>query len=426
MMKEIGKPKKKNLLLLKSAVMFLYVYSFTAISNFSILTTERLSIAIVLLFVVITNRFFSLEALYGDMLFVKKLFAFEAIVLIYCLMLLPIVGNGTGTNIIDELANFLIFAFLAYIAFTNLFISVDELFKVLVVVSVVQSIIIFLTIVNPSFATLIDNLPINNTNNYFDYAFYRAGGYQGGIACITSTGTLQLSLGLVSCIYFITKNQKSWFYIAIYLFISFIMTTVARTGLLLAIVGLIAMLSVSIIKRDKKMIGVFAGLIFVTIIMVFVVYITGFNDYFPNLFRRIINVKKNGLYDEFFGQYFRVLWGDDGIPPLTYKTLFGVLTTSGTSGNGVYVMADGGYVRTYAAIGLPFAILQYAIVFGGLKKLIKKLDRFDYRVAGIVFILYLFIGEFKEPLIIYKRYMIVIAFTFLFLAYKEQRMRMNE
>lgn len=411
--------KFRSNILLKSILLFLYVYTFSLSDNFSFLITERISIILVFSFLLLANQRMVFRFGFVDKQF-RKIWAFQCFMLIYVLILLLIRGSGTSITYVEALVNYIVFALLAYFTFSRFFVSVDELMQCFLIISLFQSIVILLTIISPSFAILIDE-SIVNRYSYFDYQLLRAGGYQGGLACITSTGTFQLSLGLIACIYRICKGNRVGWYSFLYIFIVFISTTVARTSLVLGVVGFVFIFIWQIKNKEKNTSKPILIMIAILLLAYLLANITGILDQLPDLFSRLLSLKTRGLEDGFFNMYFRITDGDNGIPALSWDTLFGLGIVQGYSGNGIYVMSDGGYIRTYAAIGLILAVINYVMILAVSLKCRKYLSNIDKFIC-VVFVAFLLIGEFKEPFIIYKRFMIVLYYVYMYLAFRRKEL----
>lgn len=403
--------------IVKTVAFFAYIYSVTIVG---LLSGEVLAILIGFVFVAVSKRGIRIYSSNEGTKAAKKLFGFLIFAFLYSLFALYISNSMNSFDI--SLPRILIFLFLyggiAYIVFTNWVYSVEELFSILFLVSIIQAIIIFATILSPSIAEIVDNLPINSSQ-YFTYSTMRKMGYQSGIACITSTGSLQLSMGLIACVYFILNRSKNGAYIFAFFFLSVIMTTVSRTGLLLAIAALIIIM---FSKRSSKKYRVIGVLLLVFFVALIIIPLTNLGGSLSVIFSRLIRTKEIGLYNSFFDGYFQTgsFITERGIPPITWKTILGVGITSGTSGNGVYINADGGFFRLYAALGLPTAIITICYLFFGAIKNTRSIKENSLRIVAIVFVTFLIIGEFKEPFVLSTRYMLIMFLVYLTLLHREQ------
>jgi hypothetical protein len=146
----------------------------------------------------------------------------------------------------------------------------------------------------------------------------------------------------------------------------------------------------------------------VTGLGLFVVGEFNLHDQLEKIFTRLIQLQRRGLWDGFFESYFSV--GENRIPEISIKTIIGTGIASGTSGNGVYINADGGFVRSYVSMGLILAIVNYSLIFGLLVKGIRLANDRPKIFLGVLVALLLLIGELKEPFI-YKYYFMSIIFA---------------
>lgn len=395
---------------IQTAIVFLSIYSFTLYQAF---TTEILAICLAIIYSCIQNRF-KIELLRGlnNWRNSAKLLLFTAIPLLYSRFLLYFYGNGTGETITFSLMIFILYGLTELILFSNVFRSADELMKAVLYATLIQCFVILLGILIPSFAKMIDS-SFANSGAYFDYSFMRAKGYCGGISCITSTGSVKLSLGMVACLHCMMKKENIAKYIIYYLFICFISLTVARTSLLFSLIGLVVIF-IYFHKFDPIKARIilswiaFGGAI---LIMLFIFFNLG--DKFASLFTRFLDLKASGIYDGFVVGYLQVEgYSTGGIPPLSLNTIIGTGIISGISGNGIYVNADGGFFKTYAALGLVMAIVVYLFIFSILRKSNRNVSNNNRMIGGILFA-FMILAELKEPTIFYTRFYIIIVLIYL-------------
>ena len=386
--------------LLKCVLFFFLVYPISPIPAFQALTTERLAVAILCLLVLIRRKF----SFGKDPLLKKTQLAFacfQVFLLFYSVLLLLIGGSFEGTTLTASILNFILFAIPI-----NLIDSVDELMRILFVITFIQCLIIVLGMVNGGFANFLDT--VVNYNSYFDFAFMRKGGYPGGWGCITSTGAMQLSLGLIACAYFILHRRLPIFYWCSFFFFGIVGTAVARTALLLfAVTFLFLVFDFCRTKKLRHILLFFATVAVVLAAIVVVIQLSGIGDVF---FRRLQYLFELGLYEGFFKSYFAD--PTTVIPPLSVHTLFGTGIVSGVSGFGVAVNADGGFVRMYTAIGLPLAIVFYGFIYGMMIRFNLKISNKRTRIVAWLFLAFMLLGELKE-FYFYSRYMFVFYNVFI-------------
>ena len=350
-----------------------------------------------------------------------KLWVFNLFLFLYVLIVLIVFGFGEGENILGSLAYFLLFMPVSFLFFSKTIKSADQLMHYLSMITLIQSIIIFISIVNGEFASKIDY--IFNQNQYFDFALMRKQGYPGGIWCITSTGAMQLSLGLISSSYFIIKKRNKLLNYCLFIFFSFISIAVARTAIV--VVGACAIILLFSIIAEKGWESL-KGILAISIIAIALVIILNqpsVKDSLPAMFKRVFELKERGLYNGFFSGYFN--GKTTIIPKIQADTIIGTGITSGISGQGIEINADGGFVRMYCAIGLPLSIVFYGlliwIIFKCFKACDYSVDKLSIIMFGIVFI----IGEFKEPFF-YKKYFWLVIFLFVYFMQKSNPYNLNK
>lgn len=402
----------------KVAILFAYIYNSAVVSVF---TCENLAIIAGFMLVAFCNRKLIFRRSNSTVVNSKSLLLLISFLLIYCEVLVLAFGTDKPHETVSWYLLFLlIYGISGFIVFVNLFENIEEFFRVLLIVSIIQGLIIIAGMFVPGVADVIDGLYINSMVGW-DYAYMRMYGYPGGINCITSTGSMQLSLGLISCIYFfIKKSTVRWPYMILYLFLSFCVTAVARTGLLIAVLGILYLLQISSFTRKLKMISF---ILFVIITLIVILNSLGMLDSLTEQFVRLTTLKDDGLSAAFLDYYLQRgdFSGKVGIPGISWETIIGTGITSGTTGHGVYVNADGGFMRLYAGMGLPLAIIFYFSFFKACYKSCRDISSFQLRSVGWFFVIYLIIGELKEPFIIFKRYPIIMFLVFLYFVYEKER-----
>ena len=404
--------------------LFLLVYDVKVSNSISFLTTERIGLLLLLIIAMINSR----RRLLNNSIFLvnksfNKLLGFYALLMVYSVVLILTLGKGNGSELYSEFLKFFVVVPLAFWTMKYVFSDIDSFFNALLVVSMVQALIVLLCLLFPSFATIID--PVFNSTSYYNYPHMRSYGYAAGIVCISSTGALQLSIGLIPCIYFIIKGRKTLFYACCFMIISVASIAVARTGIVTTMIGCIMMLIIAFYRKNKRAVAFIGTLTVLLFGFILIATIFEWGDNLAETFKRLLDLKEKGLYDSFFSGYYRILQNDNGIPPISIKTIIGTGITSGVSGNGICVTADGGYVRMYVGIGLPLAILFYLFTFIEIFKLIKRIPDLSVKISLFYFFFVLVLGEYKEPFIIFKRYMFLLTFVSLYFAYRDYSLKMD-
>lgn len=401
----------------KAAIIFAYIYNSAIVSVF---TCENLAIIAGFVYILFYKRKLCFRRTNNTIINLKQLILLMVFLLLYCEALVLLFGTDKPHETVSWYLMFLfIYGISGFIVFINLFSNVEDFFRIILIVSVIQGLIVIAGMFVPGASDIIDNLYINSKVGW-DYAYMRMYGYPGGINCITSTGSMQISLGLISCIYFYTKKTSvKWPYIVLYVFLSFCATAVARTGLLIAILGLLYLLHMSSNIGKLKTISF---ILFASIAAISVVSSFGLLDSLSEQFMRLTALSDQGLSAAFLDYYLQRgdFSGTIGIPELSWKTVIGTGITSGTTGHGVYVNADGGFMRLYAGMGLPLALTFYFLLFGVYYRTCKNINSLQHRNIGWFFLVYLVVGELKEPFIIFKRYPVILILVFFYLVYEQE------
>lgn len=332
--------------------------------------------------------------------------------LLYSFLLIAIIGWGNGMNIVIVLLNVLSLCFLGGWLLLNIFDTLDEFFSVLLIVTIIQCIIVWLCTINPDFGLKVDSL--FGQEEYFQEA---RRGYAGGISCITSSGAIRLSLGLIAALYFIVSGEKKFIYFIIYFFIGLTASMVARTGLVFTLTGLFCLLLYSF--RQLKL-STFLTLIVAVLLLIGILYwllFIQFPTFFQETFSRMLYLFEVGIDVAFMDGY---LDSDTTYVPSLEEAFWGTGMTSGVSGNGIKVNVDGGVRRLYAGYGLPNTVLFYgSFVWMGIKMFVKLKDR-PHRFLLFVFFFFLAISEFKEPTF-YNSYTLGMFYIFTVLLFDDEK-----
>lgn len=376
------------LLILESFVFFFYFYkadlSFLGVP--SALHSIRIVAVFSFVYYLLSHKVVINKALYaGNML--QRTIKFNLFILCYCFLIIMSIGQGTGRNITDDIINQLLFGFLMIWPLVAIFKSVDQFMNVLLGIHIIQSAIVWACVANPHFMFLLD-ATVNASDWYSDMR----GSYAGGIGCITSAGAVKFAFAFVPCLYKYYKNPK-WFYYVLFALFAATISMIARTGLILSGIAFLFMLLGS--NQQKKFTKVVTALMLVIGVFIFFNSIDKNSSFYQ---------EHLGRYDRFEEQNGLVSWvtdlylaGDETIiPPLSSETIIGTTVTSGTSGNGIVVNADGGYIRSYVALGLPLAIIFYAFIFYSFIRVARSCNSETKKALYFCTIIFL-IGEFKEP-----------------------------
>lgn len=379
----------------KVLLLFGYIYPFSLrlIGVPDALHTARIAaIVITFLGVVKSNVYeqFRKSPFYFDYLKIRKIIVFS---LAYTLVLSLLFGFGEGTNYSIIAIDNLIFSILPLFAFWILFSDVDEFANVVIGVTFLQSIAILLGTFIPGVSTLF-TIALGSDSGYgMDLEILRSS-YASGISCSTSAGVTKFTIGLVMCVYkYLSKNKS--IYLLLFFFFSVINSMLARTGMLMSIIGLISIFYYFVRGRVslKKVIPI------VCILFIGYDIISSMSEGFFERFKRYEEFMDGG-FNKFFEDYFN--GKDTVIPPLSINTLIGTSIISGVSGNNIQVLTDGGFIKNYVALGLPFSVYIYVNFFVIANKIRVKYRRSYMFYVLSFYIVYMAFSEFKEYFLLFR------------------------
>ena len=310
---------------------------------------------------------------------------------LFSFLQLLLIGKDSGVHMFDTMLNIVLFGIPVYWAHKHIYSSLDNFMHVLLYITLIQTVIIFVCLFNPTFATLMD----------FTFNYLEDGGlkmeslrsrYAGGIGCIAAPGAILYSLGLLASSYLFV-SRKRWYYLLVLCIFMFVSTMIARTGLVIDIVCVLYVLKQSnaIIKKIGSVALVAIGMLSI----LFVISANSNNSFWEERFFRYESLADNGFRGDFFDGY--IDGETTSYPDLSLNTFFGTGMMSGKSGIGDVVNVDGGPLRVYSAIGLLLTIVVYwkfiRIFFSTSKSLYKR----NHQLLLFVFTVLILLGDFKEP-----------------------------
>jgi len=326
--------------------------------------------------------------------FYKSQFKLHVFLFIYMLFLFFAIGLREGEHMVVVLLNFFFIRLIPIYFCTKMFKSLDELMYVVLAATLLQTVIIWVSLLLPALGTIID-LTFNASDEFIGHRT----GYAGGLGCITAPGYLRYSLGQIACFYLFTrKNKLVFFIISIVLLITG--TLIARTGLFTGFIVMLFMLLYMFRKKGGKSIISIAIVSFM--LMVVAGQLLSNKDVLSFLDERYYRMtslaeeSRDGgfLKSSFFYNY---LHGEGSVlPEISLSTLIGTGVPSGIAGNGVKVNIDGGYLRLYVAYGLLLAVFFYLYLFRGMIRVARKENDMDVRYTLVLTTVMLIMAEYKE------------------------------
>ena len=388
---------------------FFYIYEFNlkVWGGPTFLTSRRICSAVFFIIWVLQNGFS--KSIFVNRTTEKSIKQFTIVLLIsflYVCGILLVIGIGNGEIILIDIIELLLFGLFPALVTPGVFRTKDVFLKVLLATAIVQSIIIILCQFNGNFCDFIDAY---FSTDYKYVASHRAE-YAGGLACITAPGLLRFSTGFFACLYLLFSTKKIRYFL-LFLMLSFVGTMVARTGLVLSLIGLVFIVLYSCFNGGSRLLVKLS----VSVLMVFIMSYLALKNpivqaFLGERFKRLYDLFMNGLESEFLGGYFGNGSGNI-LPNLNLATFFGTGMTSGIAGNGEQCLADGGYIRLYFAFGLigviAFYLSTFIILLSGVKR-IKQSPSLYWSVLYLIIII--FVGEFKEYLL-FTQYLLFIVFS---------------
>ena len=420
MLKKEGKSTAWYIMM--SLIMFGFIYEFYlyAFGIPSFITSSRISAIIITIVALIKSSKKSVRDkryLGEPRKAIRRFCWFHVPIFLYMLFLYIAIGvQGDSRHMVTILFHTFVFRILPIWAFFICIDKLDELMKILLIATGIQTAIVWLCITNPVIMNMID------TTFHLGEMYTYRDTYAGGLGCITSQGLIRYAVGEVACVYYYYKKNNIW-YIALLLLFSLTGSMIARTGLLVAIICILFVLYY-VIRRKK--LSVFGPIVVSAVLALFVTSMvlesSSNRSFFSFRFTYMLGLFEEtetatDIYDiTFFDKYMHDI--NTYIPPITYKTLIGTGVPSGTSGNGVYVNVDGGFFRLYVAYGLILAVVFYVFFLVTTLRVSYSFYQKEIRYTMLLMLSLIIVGEIKEWNI-YASCHVTIFFLIALLAHKE-------
>ncbi len=417
---ELQNLKRKNSIqmFVNNFLLFFFIYDIYKSALPTVITSRRMVILIGLGIIVVRNLGkLPISKLFLMNKYLKSVWYLNGIVLLYSTILYMFIGRGDGHHILNDSIVFIYVVLGGCFVFFNLYNNFNDFISGLLTVTLIQAVIIFMFFFMPSLQNISDSF-----FEFPEYALiFRARGYYTGISCAGAPGMFKLIPGIFACIYFLQEKNKSVVKYGLYfVFISVASIIIARSGLVIVLIGLIMLVMIRGkdigVKKKLKIVFLF---IFLFLIALIVIYVYGLNDALSSVFWRLLRLKEVGLYEGFFKFYIgRGEFSHSVLPPIIKETIIGTGITSGTSANGITIIMDGGYARLYVALGLPMAIVFYILFFTSIFKSVYAISDVIVRKSFLFLAICYPICEFKEYFI-YSNYLLCIYLSVYLLYFKE-------
>lgn len=400
----------------QSVLLFFFIYSFH-LSYFGIpdeIHTGRIAVILSVILAVVSGNKKNLNKRTTGWKSFKSIINVHVFLLFYSVILIMLWGMGTGQHVITFIVNMFLFCFVPIYTFVLIFDSVDDFAHAILGATIIQSLFVAGSLIDPSFRAAIDLI----FNNFARNESLRES-YAGGLACISAPGAIKFSMGLMACFYFILKQGKLKYYF-LYFYLSLLCAMIARTGLILSLVGILLLFIFNILvvknvgRSIKTLLAIFA-LFYISILIIsssqLNVLTSGAIDVYLNKFVALENGGTANWMDKYFDGTTTV------IPPISFETIIGTGMIDGISGNGIKINADGGFFRLYAAYGLLIAIFFYLFLLIQLLRCAHNTKQKYIMYTLLLLTSYIIIGEFKE-FVVYGIYILVIFYVLAILGQK--------
>ncbi len=341
-------------------------------------------------------------------------------------ILIAIFNSRLGNNYVDakNLTFFLLYSVVAPFFFRYLFEDREALFKTLVYVGVIQSIIIYALFVFPGLRILFDKL--FETDARFGYTSINVkvlGLGSGGAAL-----SVLLFLSLYSLGYFLFDEKSVIANSLIFVFIFGAALFDGRTGFFAGILlGCVVVWMKLCMRMKKKAIAkLFTAILFVVFFMGVAL---GFAMKSETLSEKVIqtlsHIKISETVNAHSSSSFLYVILKMNLPELSPELLYGAGYGRGLSLTGVNVQNDIGYVQRIFSLGIFFGIMFYLINFICFWKISSKVKKKEFRFYYRILILVLFVLELKEAFFYY--YLVPSMILLIgFVAIREKTIKTNE
>ncbi len=236
-------------------------------------------------------------------------------------------------------------------------------------------------------------------NFYKDDGRFLDGVMRGArVVCIDTggaTASVIFFAGLVCalCLLFYDSRSNPYALLLQYCFVLFSLFFVGRTGLYLGTAGLILALGYLFIKKKRL------SLWMSCVLTVMLGLIAGYLFLAPESYMKAHYVRWIGeLFVKGAGEGSTIATlAEMEVPPLTIETFWGTGIVYGIAHSGIRILHDSGYVRMYAALGIPGFLLYYGGLYGFYSALLLKIKR--KRDKWVLWFLFLGVAvcEYKEP-----------------------------
>lgn len=384
-------------LLIPSLIIFMFIYEFSIINTPSILSSRKLSILIVTIYLLLKNDFKDYSNRFKFKIYYKRPYILISLILVYILGYLLFLKSiymsvEESQYILARMLYFILYFILGTQLFTKYFKSINDFLKSLIIANIIQSSVVYGQFLFIGFRNFLYKT-FESTGNISYLRTDRA----NGLGAEGANLSILLFCGLFACGYFIIKNKKINSKLIIsYMYILFATMLVGRTGFVLGVINILIII-IFMSRWDFNRITITCIKIAIVSFFVLVIFNTVIENYVEiERFEKILtwsqSIFKSGFNDRSF-----VHLSNMDIPKISMETIIGTGIYRGTSTMGTVIQHDGGYIQSYFSMGLFNSLIFYCGLYIFFLKMISKV--YDNNIRKYFFILFIILGimEFKEP-----------------------------
>lgn len=401
----ISKSSNFFLFIIKTILLFCFIYEFRLTIAPSPLFSSR-KIVFVLLLAYLLLKKYRMPVVFKEKEF-KSLFKICGVCLTYSIIVYMLVG-GSGTSIISWFVFTLMYSLIGVLLFTHLFDNnLDTILKSLALVTLFQAFWCISTFYVTGFRVLNDALFVIEENENIDFL---TTGRVRSIGAAGASLSVLLSLSSYSFLYFISKGEKVLINSVLFIICAYATMLAGTTGLLIILVSVTCVVSLSLVNKRK-------GLIFALFVVFALFFFLSNTDKFMDsdkyyrvtykIIDLFLNREESGTLQNLSNQI---------VPPVSFETVIGTGLSRGVSVTGIVCDHDGGYFRTYFGLGLIMTIIFYGVLFYTMYKMTNKIKNTPRQLFILSYWAVCIVIEYKEPFL----FKYIPLFIFIIMCLKER------
>ena len=333
---------------------------------------------------------------------------------LFCILyvtFLNYVNSGVGTNATSWYVYFTIYSIIGSFVFAGLFNwKYDDLIKAIAIVTVLQSIWCILTFYFDEIKLLNSVLFEIDENENIDFESMKR---LRSIGSAGSALSVCLALSSYSYLYFILRGKQILLNTIGLCLAVFATMLAGTTGMIICITSILSALVLSNKSSSYSRKFVILGAMIAIVVGANISFF--FDDYqFRHITEKFIDFYESGLESDTFQNLEK-----QEISGISIETIIGTGISRGQLSGYVRCYHDGGYYRSYFAIGLIMACIFYCVLYRSMYRLSRQVKGKRELFFLLGFILILCIIEYKEPYNFY--YFPFFLFNSLVLALKNTK-----